>query len=209
MNRISVRMLYFSGTLIKGQVAMADFYSILARAVSRLTTDNYQARQALYDHARMILDAQLGRQVPQLNAPDIIRERIALEMAIVRVDAESPCTRETGRVAFASYVPLEPNDKITEVPYNAVHEVNGHKESTSDDGSPGWFPDFASLLSEAAEVPPGLAQPEEMSAKIGPANSTKDWGGMPKFSNVALLSIAFIIAFAAIIYIRGLMTFFP
>jgi hypothetical protein len=196
-------------TLIKGQVAMADFYAILARAVSRLTIDNHQARQELYDRARMILDTQLSRQVPQLNAPDIMRARIALEMAIVRVDAESPCAHETGQVAIASYVPLDPNDKITEVPYNAIREVNGHKEPTSDDGSPGWFPDFASLLSEAAEVPPATEQLEEMGAKIGAANSTKDGGGMPKFSNVALLSIASIIAFAAIVYIRGLMTFFP
>jgi hypothetical protein len=181
---------------------MADYYPILARAVSRLTTNNDQARQELYEHARTILDAQLLRQDPQISAPE--HERIALEMAIVRVEAESPSMRERGPETLADYVPLHANDK-TEIPFDPVRELHGDKEPRSEDGTPGWLPDFASRLREAAEAPPAPAQPEEIGAsKKGAASATKDLGEKLKLLGVALLSIACIMAFTAIIYIRGL-----
>ena len=43
---------------------MADYYSILARAVSRLATNNAQTRQELYEYARAILIAQLRQKRP-------------------------------------------------------------------------------------------------------------------------------------------------
>lgn len=179
---------------------MADYYPILARAVSKLTTTNDQARQELYEHARTILDAQLPRQDLQISAPE--HERVALEMAILRVEAESPSIRERSPETFADYVSLHANDK-TEIPFDPVGELHGDKEPTAEDGTPGWLPDFASRLREAAEAPPTPAQPEEITAnKKGAANATKDL--MLKSLGTALLSIAFMMAFAAIIYIRGL-----
>jgi hypothetical protein len=65
---------------------MADYYSILARAVSGL---DVQARQELYEHARTVFIAQLRRQDPQLSALESIRQSIALETAVLRVEAES------------------------------------------------------------------------------------------------------------------------
>ena len=54
---------------------MADYYPILARAVSRLATNNAQARQEVYEHARTILVAQLRSQDPELSALNIMSER--------------------------------------------------------------------------------------------------------------------------------------
>jgi hypothetical protein len=68
---------------------MPDYYLVLARAVSRLTNNNAQARQELYKHARTIADRQLPRQDLQRSASQIMRERAALERAIRRVEAES------------------------------------------------------------------------------------------------------------------------
>ena len=71
---------------------MADYYPILARAVSRLATNNAQARQEVYEHARTILVAQLRSQDPELSALNIMSERVALEGAILRVETESVCS---------------------------------------------------------------------------------------------------------------------
>lgn len=68
---------------------MTDFYPLLVRAVSKLSTDRPQARQELYDHARKFLIAKLSGLEPSVSAPEIMREQIALEAAIGRVEAQS------------------------------------------------------------------------------------------------------------------------
>jgi hypothetical protein len=80
---------------------MADYYPILARAVSGLATNNAQARQELYEHARTVFIAQLRRQDPQLSTLESIRQSIALETAILRVEAESQSMPERHPETFA------------------------------------------------------------------------------------------------------------
>ena len=65
------------------------FYSILARAVSRLETNNAQVRQELYEYARAILNAHFDRSDPQISTLGVIDERVEFETAILRVEAES------------------------------------------------------------------------------------------------------------------------
>ncbi len=65
---------------------MADYYPILARAVSGLATNNAQTRQKLYEHARRVLVAQFGGHASQIS---INVERIALELAILKAETES------------------------------------------------------------------------------------------------------------------------
>jgi hypothetical protein len=60
----------------------ADYYPVIARAVSRLPNDTPEARRTLYDRARMALTAQLDEH-DQLQ---IECERRALEAAIHRVE---------------------------------------------------------------------------------------------------------------------------
>jgi hypothetical protein len=85
---------------------MADYYSILARAVSRLATNNAQTRQELYEHARAILNAHFDRRDPQISAIGVIDERVEFETAILRVEAESQSRPEISPERFADYVPL-------------------------------------------------------------------------------------------------------
>ena len=68
---------------------MADYYSILARAVSRLATNNAQTRQELYEHARAILIAHLDRSDPKKSSLKSISEWSAFETAVRRVEAKS------------------------------------------------------------------------------------------------------------------------
>ena len=67
---------------------MADFYPILARAVAGLSDTSPAARQAIYDRARTALVAQLRSLDPPLGEAEIMRERLALDEAVARIEAD-------------------------------------------------------------------------------------------------------------------------
>jgi len=68
---------------------MADYHPLIARAVEGLGTSTGEARRALYERARAALVSQLRAIEPALSEADITRERLALEDAIRKVEAES------------------------------------------------------------------------------------------------------------------------
>ena len=68
---------------------MADYYPLIARAVSGLDKNTGENRRALYDRARAALVSQLRGVQPALDESDITRERLALEEAIRKVEAEA------------------------------------------------------------------------------------------------------------------------
>ena len=81
---------------------MADYYPLIARAVAGLDKNSGDARRTIYERARTALVAQLRGVTPALNESDVTRERLALEEAIRKVEAESarqPASREAaGRI---------------------------------------------------------------------------------------------------------------
>src|SRR3954470_17357671 len=68
---------------------MADYYPLIARAVAGLEKNTGDARRALYERARTALVAQLRGVTPALSESDVTRERLALEEAVRKVEAES------------------------------------------------------------------------------------------------------------------------
>ena len=69
---------------------MADYYPLVAKAVAGLEKNTGEGRRALYERARTALVAQLrGMNDPPLTAAEITRERLALEEAIRKVEAEA------------------------------------------------------------------------------------------------------------------------
>jgi len=68
---------------------MADYHPLIARAVSGLDKNTGENRRALYDRARTALVSQLRGVQPALDETDITRERLALEEAIRKVEAEA------------------------------------------------------------------------------------------------------------------------
>jgi hypothetical protein len=68
---------------------MADYYPLIARAVAGLERNTGDARRTLYERARTALVAQLRGVTPALSESDVTRERLALEEAIRKVEAES------------------------------------------------------------------------------------------------------------------------
>ncbi len=68
---------------------MTDYHPLIARAVAGLVKNTGAARRALYERARAALIAQLRGVQPALSESEITKERLALEEAIRKVEAES------------------------------------------------------------------------------------------------------------------------
>jgi hypothetical protein len=67
---------------------MADYYPLLAKAVSGLPSSNREQRAAIYERARKALLGQLRNITPAVDEADIERESQALDAAIARLEDE-------------------------------------------------------------------------------------------------------------------------
>ncbi|MGA8155090.1 MAG: hypothetical protein WB822_02535, partial [Rhodoplanes sp.] len=68
---------------------MANYYPLIAKAISGLEKNTGEARRILYERARSALVAQLRSVNPPLSESDVTRERLALEEAIRKVEADA------------------------------------------------------------------------------------------------------------------------
>jgi hypothetical protein len=76
---------------------MADYYSVISRAVAALEINTFEDRRTIYNRARAAQSYQLGK--PPFNKADLDRERSMLEDAISRVETEAT----TKGIANSSY----------------------------------------------------------------------------------------------------------
>jgi len=67
----------------------SDYYSVIARAISGLPSKTDEARHAIYERARAVLQERLRKLEPPISETDLAVERSALEIAIQRVESES------------------------------------------------------------------------------------------------------------------------
>jgi hypothetical protein len=68
---------------------MADYYSILVRAVSDLEPNTGRVRQQLYDRARSAVISEMERGYPPFHGSEVAAAKQALENAIEMVEAEA------------------------------------------------------------------------------------------------------------------------
>jgi hypothetical protein len=68
---------------------MADYSSIIAKAVSRLDPNTESARRRLYDRARTALVSEMRRAEPALDRSDMMTAQTSLELAICEVEADA------------------------------------------------------------------------------------------------------------------------
>jgi hypothetical protein len=101
---------------------MADYYTILAKAVD--TLDPNTARARLYDRARSTM---LQSTVPPICAVDAAIAKIALEAAITKVEAES--VHRNSPASTATAPPLSPSCELASSP-------NERAASLASDGRP-------------------------------------------------------------------------
>ena len=147
---------------------MADYHPLIARAVEGLENSTGEARRALYERARAALVSQLRSIEPALSEADITRERLALEDAIRKVEAESvrktrserpaPPRAAPPRTPFQPAAPSAPRrDRPGPTP-NAI-------PNAMPTGTPGAMPaasrpELGSPASPRSEPPPPRMQTE-------------------------------------------------
>ena len=68
---------------------MADYQPLISRAIAGLEQNTGENRRMLYERARAALVAQLRSVDPPLEEADVTRERLALEEAIRKAEAEA------------------------------------------------------------------------------------------------------------------------
>src|ERR1700722_2109794 len=68
---------------------MTDYQPLIARAVEGLGKSTGEARRGLYERARSALVTQLRSVEPALSESEITRERLSLEEAIRKVEADA------------------------------------------------------------------------------------------------------------------------
>ena len=67
---------------------MADYYSVITRAVSNLPSQTVEARWAIYDDACTALQEKLLALDPPISEDELANEQLALEAAIRKVEEE-------------------------------------------------------------------------------------------------------------------------
>lgn len=67
---------------------MADFYPVLSRAIAGLQEQTPEARRAVYDRAKLVLVTQLRNVDPPVSEADIMRQRLALDDVIARIERD-------------------------------------------------------------------------------------------------------------------------
>ena len=85
---------------------MADYYSVISRAVAALKINAFEDRRAIYNLARAVQSCQLGKR--PFNKADFDRERLMLEDAIRRVEIEATTKRITTEASPSA--PVQPSD---------------------------------------------------------------------------------------------------
>ena len=92
---------------------MADYFPLISRAIAQLDSSTGEARRAIYERARTALVTQLRGTKPPLDESDITRERLALEEAIRKAEAEA--ARAARQPMRPAKEPTQPSDPLAEL----------------------------------------------------------------------------------------------
>jgi hypothetical protein len=188
---------------------MADYYPVLARAVSGLPSNDAQARRDLYARARAIVGEQLRRDGRDA-AVDVLREQAALEAAIGRIEAEARSSqapmngkvavpRGSGRRTIAS--PEHRAEKTARSLSKILQAVQSH-----DGSAESALPPRPISKSVPRSPLPAIEQKEP----AAPANQRgrtppSGLGGAPNSVGTMLFALTYVVAalaFAGVTYIR-------
>lgn len=149
---------------------MADFHPILARAIAGLTDKSPEARRAVYDRARAALLAQLRSLDPPLSEADITRERLSLDEAVSRIEAEIALAE-----AIEPSLPPLPLDEPPPAPARAQPEPKPRQPVPQEMPR---FDERAASQDDAQPIRPRVAPPRKRSVDPGHVRTAIVGGGV-------------------------------
>ncbi|MBG0812146.1 hypothetical protein IY145_22645 [Methylosinus sp. H3A] len=157
---------------------MADYYSLLARAVAALPQSAPESRQAVYERARKALFNQLRSIQPPVAEEDIEAEGHALDEAIARLELEI-VREQTGRDAApapgdsAEKRPLEPEKREPPKSAESVASEPVASEPQAEKFHPASAPERTTPVEDAPAQPqrppaplPPLPEPASVSRRV-------------------------------------------
>ena len=141
---------------------MANYYPLIAKAVAGLEKNTGGSRRILYERARNALVTQLRSVTPPLNELDITRERLALEEAIRKVEADVARRARAGTAPGRSerhlgMAPAWPGDEAL-APKSGSAEMEGQARPEAPPQPPQALSIFAGV--EPHRGPERLAPPQ-------------------------------------------------
>ena len=127
---------------------MADYRSIIAKAVSALDLNTEKARRRLYERARTAFRSKMHSAYPPFHRSEIATEEMALEMAIEAVEAEAVREQSAKLATLVSsrLTPSPPENQNGEAPQSfrtlwasilRRADEQGRREAPSDHGHDG------------------------------------------------------------------------
>jgi hypothetical protein len=112
--------------------AMADYYSILTKAVDALDPNTGVARRQLYERARAAMIAKIERAMPPFPGSEVAAAKVA---AIAKVEADAvsrrpipKATSTAGPNRTGHSAPQRPGSWLTEVLERAQHECGSDEQ---------------------------------------------------------------------------------
>ncbi|MBF9234844.1 histidine kinase [Microvirga alba] len=112
---------------------MADYYPLIARAVEGLADSSPETRRAVYERARTALIGQLRTLDPPLSEADIHQERLSLDAAIKRVEAEYTPVPAVAAFEDASVLGAVESEHLPTAESPNVALSTGFRASANDD----------------------------------------------------------------------------
>lgn len=147
---------------------MADYYSLIFRAISALPQSSIETRQTVYARARTALVTQLRNIQPPVGEADIRAESRALEEAITRIELEiaGKATKAAAPPAQASPAQTPPKPPPT-APVQAPAAAGASKSAASSPSAA-----LARLRERAAQAKAGLTTSKAAGADDRPGMPT-------------------------------------
>jgi hypothetical protein len=130
---------------------MADYHSLLAKAVDALDPNTPGARQRIYDRARSAMCSTIESTVPPIHAVDVATARIALEAAITKVEAEAVHRNSPAPTATAP--PLSPSSELASSPdERAASLASDGRRSGTKSGRGTWLTEVLERASNGGDA---------------------------------------------------------